>query len=61
MAFKIANLDQNDHLETLDSLRRPADLEFSAMDPSKILNELGWHSHCSIEEIVEKMFYETYF
>jgi GDPmannose 4,6-dehydratase len=55
-AFAEADLDMADHLETLEALKRPADLAYSAMDPSRIAAELGWHSNRPVREIVVKMF-----
>lgn len=55
-AFDLAELNIADHLESLDSLKRPTDLGFSAMNPSRIASDLGWHSKRSISEIVKKMY-----
>ena len=57
-AFAAADLDLADHLESVESLKRPADLAYSAMDPNRILVELGWVSNRPIQEIVERMFRE---
>ena len=43
------------HLESVEALKRPADLTYSAMDSSQIELKLGWASKVSIEEIVDKM------
>ncbi len=55
-AFKIAELPIEDHLESVDAYRRPADLGYSALDPRLIEQDLGWSSRRSIQEIVEKMY-----
>ncbi|MFM9102073.1 MAG: GDP-mannose 4,6-dehydratase, partial [Cyanobium sp.] len=55
-AFSVADLDMADHLESVESLKRPADLAYSAMDPARIATSLGWRSRRSIKEIVEKMY-----
>jgi hypothetical protein len=40
-AFAAADLDLADHLESVEALKRPADLAYSAMDPSRIAAQLG--------------------
>jgi GDPmannose 4,6-dehydratase len=55
-AFSVADLDMADHLETVESLKRPADLSYSAMNPARIAQSLGWSSSRPISEIVEKMY-----
>jgi GDPmannose 4,6-dehydratase len=55
-AFCVAGLAIENHLESDDSFKRPADLSYSAVDPSRIRRELGWFSNRSTQEIVEKMF-----
>ena len=57
-AFAAADLDLADHLESVESLKRPADLAYSAMDPSRIAAELGWVAKRPIQETVEKMYRE---
>ena len=57
-AFAVADLDMAEHLESVEALKRPADLAFSAMDPSRIQTVLGWVSNRTIAEIVEKMYYD---
>lgn len=54
--FNLANLDINSHLESDDSLKRPADLAFSALNPRMIEYDLGWKSKRSICDIVTKMY-----
>lgn len=60
-AFTAAELDIAEHLESVDALKRPADLNFSAMEPTRIQVELGWSSKRPIQEIVEKMFRDVFF
>jgi GDPmannose 4,6-dehydratase len=60
-AFAVAGLDLVEHLESVDALKRPADLVYSAMNPCRILQELGWASKWSIQEIVEKMYRDEIF
>lgn len=43
------------HLESVEALKRPADLAYSAMDPSRIAAQLGWAANRSVQEIVVKM------
>ena len=56
MAFAVADLDMAEHLESLEALKRPADLVYSAMDPSLIEADLGWVSKRPVAEIVKKMY-----
>ncbi|MGB5135694.1 MAG: GDP-mannose 4,6-dehydratase [Prochlorococcaceae cyanobacterium] len=60
-AFAVADLDLADHLESVEALKRPADLNYSAMNPDRIHQQLGWSSSRPIREIVEKMFNEELF
>jgi GDPmannose 4,6-dehydratase len=60
-AFAVAELDLAEHLESVEALKRPADLNYSAMDPTRIHSELGWASKRPIREIVEKMFRDEIF
>jgi|1048.fasta_scaffold00089_21 GDPmannose 4,6-dehydratase len=55
-AFAVADLDLADHLESVEALKRPADLAYSAMNPSQISTQLGWRSNRPINEIVNKMY-----
>jgi GDPmannose 4,6-dehydratase len=55
VAFAVAELDMAKHLESVEVLKRPADLTYSAMDPTRIEMNLGWVSKRPIQEIVEKM------
>ena len=55
-AFAAADLDLADHLESVEALKRPADLAYSAMDPSRIAAQLGWAANRSVQEIVAKMY-----
>jgi GDPmannose 4,6-dehydratase len=60
-AFAAAELELSEHLESLDALKRPSDLTYSAMDPSRIADELGWVSRRTIGEIVGKMYHDECF
>jgi GDPmannose 4,6-dehydratase len=60
-AFAVADLDMADHLESVEALKRPADLAYSAMNPARIAAQLGWHSKRPTTEIVAKMYHETLF
>ena len=55
-AFAVAGLEIANHLESDDSFKRPADLSYSAVNPTKIERDLGWRSRRSTEEIVRKMY-----
>jgi GDP-D-mannose dehydratase len=55
-AFAVADLDMADHLESVEALKRPADLAYSAMNPTQIAANLGWSSHRPVQEIVAKMY-----
>ena len=60
-AFAAADLDLADHLESVEALKRPADLNYSAMNPRRINEELHWQSMRPIQEIVEKMYHAQLF
>jgi GDPmannose 4,6-dehydratase len=60
-AFAAADLDLADHLESVEALKRPADLNYSAMNPLRINEELHWQSKRPIQEIVEKMYHAELF
>jgi GDPmannose 4,6-dehydratase len=60
-AFAVAGLNLDDHLESVEALKRPADLTYSAMNPARIEEDLGWSSQRPVREIVEKMYEEMLF
>jgi len=60
-AFAAGGLDLADHLESVDALKRPADLSFSAMSPRRAEEDLGWVSKRPIGEIVGKMYGDEVF
>jgi GDPmannose 4,6-dehydratase len=60
-AFAVADLDLADHLESVDVLKRPADLQYSAMNPSRIAEELGWIAKRPLSDIVDKMYRDELF
>ena len=60
-AFEIGNLSIDEHLEISNSLKRPCDLEYSALNPNKILNDLDWKCRVKVDEIVKKMFFKELF
>jgi GDPmannose 4,6-dehydratase len=60
-AFALAELDMDAHIESLEALKRPADLVYAAMDPRKIEAGLGWVSKRPILEIVQKMYENSVF
>ena len=55
-AFAAAGLDIAEHLESVEALKRPTDLGYSGINPSRIKENLGWASNKSIKEIVQKMY-----
>jgi GDPmannose 4,6-dehydratase len=60
-AFTAAELDIANHLESVEALKRPADLAYSAMNPARIAAQLGWSSRHPATEIVAKMYHEILF
>jgi GDPmannose 4,6-dehydratase len=60
-AFSVANLDPTNHLESAEDLKRPADLDYSSMNPGRIQHALGWVSKRPVSEIVKKMFFNELF
>jgi GDPmannose 4,6-dehydratase len=60
-AFAAADLDLAEHLVSVESLKRPADLEYSAMKPERIEADLGWRSKRTVREIVERMYGDEVF
>ena len=60
-AFEIAGLDETTYLQVDDSLKRPSDLSYSAVNPGLIKNDLGWSSSKPIKDIVKKMYFKQLF
>lgn len=60
-AFDAAGLAIDNHLESVNTFMRPADLSYSAMSPDLIREELGWSSSRTAKEIIEKMYLEELF
>jgi len=60
-AFAAAGLDLADHLESVEALKRPADLAYSSINPARIQEQLGWSSNRPIAEIVGRMYVEQLF
>jgi GDPmannose 4,6-dehydratase len=60
-AFAVANLDPADHLESVEEFKRPADLDYSAINPERIKADIGWSSQRSLNEIVTWMYREQLF
>jgi len=56
LAFASANLNPEDYLISDDTLLRPSDLHYSAMNPGLISSELGWEAKLELPDIVERMF-----
>jgi GDPmannose 4,6-dehydratase len=60
-AFAAANLDPADHLESVEELKRPADLDYSSINPARIQEDLGWSSRRPLNEIVTWMYNDQLF
>lgn len=60
-AFAAAGLRSADHLELDVTMLRPNDLDYSAMNPSRIEKCLGWKAETNLDQIVEKMYGEELF
>jgi GDPmannose 4,6-dehydratase len=58
-AFALGGLLPQERLEVASSLMRPADLSYSAMDPSRIERDLNWRAIHGLEAIVAKMYAEV--
>lgn len=56
LAFAVAGLRADDHLDTDPSLFRPSDLRDSTLNPARIARELGWTATTELETIVAKMY-----
>jgi len=61
IAFEMAGLKAEEHVQTDGSLMRPSDLKYSAMNPSRINKELGWSSRTKLREIISKMYNDILF
>ena len=60
-AFAAAGLDMAQHLESVESLKRPADLAYSAISLSLIQENLGWESKRPIGKILENNLGSNYY
>lgn len=56
LVFSCADLEIGDHLESVDAFKRPADLRYSALDPSLAKARLGWESKSTLVGIAQKMY-----
>lgn len=54
-AFRLANLDYQNHVEIDSDLFRPAEVEFLKGDATKAKNKLGWVPEISFDELVMDM------
>lgn len=54
-AFDAVDLNISDHIMIDSSLLRPNDLKYSAMDPTRAVNALGWQSRFGLPEIIDRM------
>lgn len=55
LAFSAVGLSAGDYLDSDQSLMRPSDLRYSAVDPSRIQLNLGWKATLGLPEIVSRM------
>lgn len=55
-AFALASMKSEPMLVASRELRRPSDLRYSALDPSRIAEDLGWKARVGFMEIVERMY-----
>ena len=60
-AFAAAELDLAEHLVSVEALKRPADLDYSALKPQRIEADPGWRSKRTVREIVGKMYGDEVF
>lgn len=61
IAFEVAEIKMEDHLETIPSKMRPNDPNHCSLDPSKINKGLGWKTNKSLKEIIENIYHEILF
>jgi len=54
-AFEVHGLDWRDHVDVSRELYRPADIDFSAGDPSLAAQKLGWAAGAGMREVVARM------
>jgi len=52
LAFREAGLDWHDHVDIDETLLRPADIRYSAADPGKAREKLGWWAVTGLNKIV---------
>lgn len=58
-AFEFVNLEPSDFVEIQSDLFRPSDLKYSAVNPTKIQQTLGWQAKFGLRDIVERMMNDT--
>lgn len=56
-AFSLAGLRMEDHLQSVETFKRPSDLAYSALNPQLINQELSWRSSATLEQIIYKMYH----
>lgn len=54
-AFGLVGLDWNEYVTVNPAYFRPAEVDYLLCDPSRALQEIGWKSAISFEELVEDM------
>jgi GDPmannose 4,6-dehydratase len=53
--FQMVGLDWSNHVVSDPSLKRPSDIKFSACDPFKAKELLGWTAQTSMRDIIQEM------
>lgn len=56
LAFAAAELESEPYVISDATFLRPSDLQYSAMDPSRIEADLGWKAQIALTEIVRRMY-----
>jgi GDPmannose 4,6-dehydratase len=54
-AFSLVDLEWQDHVITVDSLRRPTDIAEGRGDARRAAERLGWHARSTMPDVVRKM------
>ncbi len=55
LAFQEVGLDWQDHVVSVPTLLRPADIREGCGNPSRAEQELGWRAHFTLEDVVREM------
>ena len=55
MAFAAAGLNYQDHVESVQALMRPAEVDYLLGDATKARTKLGWEPTITLEQILAEM------